>query len=49
MEQVQPCTNLARQVTFPAHTEQGIGINVTAYQKKEKNEEMRTGKRKAGE
>ena len=26
-----------------------VGMNVTAYQKKEKTEEMKTGKRKAGE
>ena len=51
---MQHCTDLPRQVTFPAHTEQGkmgpeLGINVTAHQKKEKSEETKTGKRRAGE
>ena len=52
---LEHCTNLPRQVTIPAHTEQGkmdgarVGMNVTPHQKKEKNEEMKTGKRRAGE
>ena len=49
---MQHCTDLPRQVTFPAHTEQGkdgtrVRINVAAHQKKEKNQ--KTAKRKTGE
>ena len=51
---MQHCTDLPRQVTFPAHTEQGkmrarVGMNVTAHQEKEKNEETKKGKRKEKE
>ena len=51
LEHEQHCTDLPRQVTFPAHTEQektgqGLGLNVAAHQK-EKNQ--KTAKRKAGE
>ena len=54
LEQVQHCTDLPRQVTFPAHTEQGkhgarVGMNVTAQQEKEKNKETKEGKRRTGE
>ena len=50
LEQVQHCTDLSRQVTFPAHTEQekmgpGVGINVTAHQENEETE----GQERAGE
>ena len=49
--QVQHCTDLPRQVTFLAHTEQGkmgarVGMNITAHQEKK---ETKTGKRRAGE
>ena len=52
---MQHCTDLPRQVAFLAHTKPGkmgpcrVGINVTAHQNKEKNEETRTGKKGAGE
>ena len=51
---MQHCTDLPRQVTFPAHTEQGkmgarVRINVTAHQEKEKNEETKKGRRKEKE
>ena len=51
---MQHSTDLPRQVTFPAHTGQGkIGVgvrmNVTAHQEKEKNEETKKGKTRAGE
>ena len=54
LEQVQHSTDLPHHVTFPAHTEQGkggsrFGMNVIAYQEKKKNEEMKTGMKKAGE
>ena len=54
MEQVQHCTDLPHQVMFPAHTELGkmgprVRMNVAAYQEKEKNENMKMGKRKADE
>ena len=50
-EQVQHCTDLPRQVTFSAHTEQAkmgprVGMNVTAHQEKEENEETKKGRRK---
>ena len=49
---MQHCTDLPRQATFPAHTEQGktgprVRMNVAAHQGKEKNE--KTGKTNAGE
>ena len=54
LEQAQHCTDLPRQVTFPVHTEQGkdgarVGMNVTAHQEKEENEDTKKGKRGAGE
>ena len=53
LEQLQHCADLPHQVTFPAHTagKDGarVGMNVTAHQEKEKNEETKTGKRRAGE
>ena len=47
---MQHCTDLPRQVTFPAHTKHGkdgtkVRMNVADHQ--EKNQ--KTGKRKAGE
>ena len=50
---MQHCTELTRQVTFPAHTEQGkdgarVGMNVTAHLEK-KNEETKKGKIREGE
>ena len=49
---MQHCTDLPRQVTFPANNKQGkdrtrVKMNVAAHQEKEKNE--KTFKRKAGE
>ena len=56
LKQVQHCTDLPRKITFSAHTFSAakkdgarVGINVTAHQEKEKNEETRTGIKKAGE
>ena len=52
---MQHCTDLPSQVTFLVHTKPGkmgpcrVGINVTAHQNKEKSEEMRKGKKGAGE
>ena len=51
LEQAQHCTDLPRQVTFPAHTEQGkmgpgLGINVTAHQQNEETKGRRKKKRK---
>ena len=48
---MQHCTDLPRQVTFAAHTEQKkdgsrVGMNATAHQEKEKNEETKTGMEK---
>ena len=53
LEQVQHCTDLPRQVTFPAHRagKDGamVGMNAVAHLEKKKNEERKAGKRKAGE
>ena len=55
LEQVQHCSGLPHQFTFSEHTEQGkmgpglVRMNVTAHQEKEKNEELKTGKTRAGE
>ena len=51
---MQHCTDLPRQVTFPAHTEHGkmgpgVEMNVTAHQEKKENEETKKGKSRAGE
>ena len=51
---MQDCTNFPYQVTFLAHTEKGkmgpmVGMNVTAYQEKEKKKETKMCKRRAGE
>ena len=53
LEQVQHCTDLPCQVTFPVHRAgrdgPRVGMNITAHQEKETNEETKTGKRRAGE
>ena len=46
MEQVQHCTDLPRQVTFLAHTEQGMmgpGLGLTLPLINKKSEETKTG------
>ena len=56
LEEVQHCTDLRLQVTFPAQTDQGkdgtrVGMNVSTLKKKKKKKKKskKAGKREAGE